>query len=80
MYKCDNSVSFCKSIQTHCPLCLFRELLPVQLNTDVHDPRYCRDNYFRIVATVNQSVANSMCPVSSDDFKGAPPLVISCSY
>ena len=54
---------------------LFRELLPVQLNTDEHNPEFCRDNYERIVRTMNESVADAMCPVSPDDFKGAPPLV-----
>ena len=55
---------------------LFRQLLPVQLNTDEHDPEFCRDNYARIVREANISVADAMCPVSADDFKGAPPLVI----
>ena len=55
---------------------IVRELLPVQLNTDDHDPEFCRDNYFRLVRTVNESFANATCPVSPDDFRGAPPLVI----
>ena len=53
----------------------FRRLLPVQLNTDEHDPEFCRDN-FNDIAEVNVTLAEAMCPVSEDDFAGAPPTVI----
>jgi len=55
---------------------IVRQLLPVQLNIDDHNPEFCRDNYYRLVRTVNESFANATCPVSPDDFRGAPPLVI----
>ena len=61
----------------HCDVCmcvaLFRRLLPVQTNTDEHDPVFCRDN-FNITEGDNE-VRNPACAIDPE-FEGAPPTVI----
>jgi len=45
------------------------------MNLDQHDPQFCFDNYQRLVRTINETFANSTCPVGDDAFSGAPPSV-----
>ena len=48
----------------------------MQMNTDVHDPEFCIDNFRRIVnETGNQTIAEQTCPVDDNSFSGAPPSV-----
>lgn len=53
---------------------LFRRLLPVQTNTDEHDPEFCWDNYNTTLRNGTISV-NPRCRVYPE-FAGAPPRVI----
>lgn len=60
-------------------IALLRRLLPVQLNTDEHDPKFCRDNFVNFTQ-VNKTAADILCPLSADDFEGAPPTVTVDMY
>ena len=55
-----------------------RRLLPVQTNTDEHDPEFCRDNYSSNVTFPNGTTAEIVTPECSTypEFEGAPPTVI----
>ena len=55
-----------------------RRLLPVQTNTDEHDPVFCRDNYLSNVTFPNGTTAEIVTPECSTypEFEGAPPTVI----
>ena len=50
-----------------------RRLLPVQTNSDEHDPVFCRDNYSITLAN-GTVIVNPQCAVDPE-FEGASPKV-----
>ena len=64
--RCHTDVCMC--------VALFRRLLPVQTNTDEHDPVFCRDN-FNITLPDGNRTRNPNCAIDPE-FEGAPPTVI----
>ena len=47
-----------------------RRLLPVQTNTDAHDPEFCRNNFTTFVDITEREIR---CPTA--EFEPAPPTV-----